>query len=169
MKQHQAVVLVPVILAGTLLFGSGCSSPDVQRAKHLVEVDALPGAGNRGYVEFYTLSTNFPVPIFLVDDQQRPILLAGVGLKAGEKYSYPRHQSLVAEKLRVAMPAGTHQFIIGRDGRRLNVSVLEGKVTPVELDYKVLDRASTELVYRLNSRVFSPGSLPEEQGGGPSR
>ncbi len=160
---------MPALLAGTVLVNTGCRCPDVRRSTHLVQVDALPGQAGPGYVEFYTLSSNFPFPIFLLDDQQRPILLADVGLKQGEKYSYTRHPAQVGEKLRVALPPGTHLFMVERNGERLNVPVVEGKVTPVELQYVVDDRAINEVVYHMYTHVFPPGLLAEEQPAKPVR
>lgn len=134
---------------------STCSTAD-KRADRVASVDANPNASNKGYAEFYTLANNFPVPVFILDDRGKPIQVGSVGLHAGEFYSPERNGPMVAEKLRVALPEGTNVFMIEYGGPIVPVVITAGQVTPVEIDYALLDRVTQNLVYRADVRVFKP-------------
>jgi hypothetical protein len=85
-------------------------------------------------------------------------------LKKGEAYSFTRHQTTVAEKVRVAVAPGTHQFMIERDGQLVEVRVEADKVTPVEIDYVIYDRADNYVIYRVDYQTFEPMPLKAKSG-----
>jgi hypothetical protein len=137
MKAKSIIKQATLVALGVIVVGTvGCTTwrADVRRATDVAVVDASPNASNKGYAEFYTLSTNFPVPIFLLDDRGKAFHLASVGLPRGERFSTARNGRVAAEKLRVALPAGNHMFMIENNGQYLQVPITEGQVTPVEID-----------------------------------
>jgi hypothetical protein len=140
-----------------LLLVAGCTcGRDVRHAKPVAVVDNIPQDGQKGHVEFVSTHHNAPFPIFLIDDPARPVLLGAIGLHHGDKYSYSRHGTEMGEKLRVALPPGDHTFAIEQAGEALKVPVVDGQVTPVEIDYVLLDGGDTFAVYQVGNRVFSP-------------
>jgi hypothetical protein len=142
-----------------LLLAAGCTcGRDVRHAKPVAVVDNIPQDGQKGYVEFVSTHHNAPFPIFLIDDPARPELLGAIGLNHDDKYSYSRHDTEMAEKLRVALPPGDHIFTIEREGEALKVPVVDGQVTPVEIDYVLLDSGDVFAVYRIGNRVLSPAA-----------
>ena len=148
------------------LFGSsallslllGCAAPylEPRTARPRETVDTAPNATAKGYVEFSSISRNpVVIPIYLLDGN-RPRLLAGTGLSKGESYSYRRHPTTVAEKVRMALPPGSHKFMIEWNGEIIQVPVEADKVTPVQIDYTVVSRANDTGVYRLDYQMFEP-------------
>jgi len=131
----------------------------VKKSGNRETVDSVPGQSAKGYVEFVSISKDAVVPIYLLDEQRQPHLLAATGLKEGSRYSFRRHPTRVAERVRIALPPGKHQFMIERDGPILQVPVEQGKVTPVDLDYVVLYRGDRFITYRLNYQMFEPGPM----------
>ena len=145
----------------SLLAGLGCATQQVKTALRLETVDTIPAETAKGYVEFSALSKEAVVPIFLLDEQ-RPHLLAGTGLKKGDHYSFTRHPTIVAERVRIALPPGLHTFMIERDGPILRLPVETGKVTPVELNYVPIYNGDTFVAYRLTTQAFEPESFKEK-------
>ncbi len=151
----------------SLLITLGCASrSQVKTALRLETIDTIPAEPAKGYVEFSSVSREAVVPIFLLDEQRRPRLLAATGLNKGAHYSFTSHPTIVAEKVRIALPAGVHTFMIERDGPILRVSVETGKVTPVELSYVALYNGATFVTYRVTSQAFQPAPFKESPGKG---
>jgi hypothetical protein len=144
-----------------LLIISGCACHDVRRSQRLVTVDVNPGQANKGYAEFYSVSADYPFPVYLVDAQGKELLLANMGLKHGERYCYGWHGAQVGERVRVAVPAGTHTFLVD-NGPAVHVPVLADKLTPVEVDYTLLDEVTRYIVYRADVRPAAPGPFVQE-------
>ena len=141
----------------------GCfSTRQIKTAKELETVDTAPGQSTKGYVEFTALSKNAVVPILLFDNHRSPHLLAATGLRKGERYSFSRHQTTVAETVRVSLPPGSHTFMIERDGEIVRVPVEAGKVTPVQIDYVPIHTGSTLVVYRVKAQVGGPVPFEEK-------
>ncbi len=154
------VVTLFGIGAATLIFATGCSTcRDVRGTRDLVQVDAIPGAADKGYVEFFSPNERFPVPIYYVDNRGQAIPLGSVGLKQGDHYCFERN-GYVGERLRVAVPAGNHTFMIERQGKIIQVPVQSGQLTPVEVNYRVVDTAMQFVAYRLDTHILAPGAVP---------
>src|SRR2546430_6561507 len=123
-----------VLSSALLLTSSGGVAKDVRSARRLEVIDSAPANQAKGYVEFHARSGKGVIPIYIFDEPKRPVWLAATGLREGDHYSAQRHPTTVAERLRVAMPAGPHTFMIQRDGELLRVPVQENKTTLVEID-----------------------------------
>lgn len=138
-------------------FTAGCDTTlQVRTTQPLGTLDAAPDYPNKGYVEFMTTAKTLPFPIFQLDDRLQPFVLAGVGLKEGDLYSYRRYQMPVVENLRVAEPPGTNLFVIETHGQTLEVPVEAGLITPVEINYVLVEAGNTFKVYQLDYRIFAP-------------
>ena len=158
-------VLVLAATAGSVMFlVTGCySTRHVGGVKDLGIVETAGNDSNKGYVEFISVCKDAPIPIYQVDKNGNSYLLAGVGLDSDSVYSLDRHDMTVVENLRVSEPPGTHTFIVERNGDRLMVPVKEGKITPVEINYTLLESGDTFRTYRANHRVFEPVPFQEER------
>jgi hypothetical protein len=150
-----ALAIIPLMIA------TGCSSLDIRHAETVATADVADKGAPKGYVEFYSTAHDAPVPILLDDDPENARPLGAIGLKRGDKYSHSRYGIIMGEKLRVALPPGDHMFRIEGDGESIKVPVVEGQVTPVEIDYMLVERGDTFVVYRLNHRVLGPTALKE--------
>jgi hypothetical protein len=153
--KNKLLNLLAFVGVGTMILLTGCGTTrDVRHAQDTAIVDSSPSATSKGHVEFYTLKHNYPVPIYLVDQRGKALLLGSVGVKAGDRYSVERNGEVVAQKLRVAIPPGTYTFMVENHGQRIEVPVTAGQLTPVEVDYAAFDTATRYVVYRLDTRVF---------------
>jgi hypothetical protein len=151
-----ALAIIPLVLA------AGCTcGRDVRQAQQVATVDAAPQEAQKGYVEFYSTAHNAPIPIFLETDPAKPQSLAAIGVNHDDKYSHARHGMIMGEKLRVALPPGDHMFRVGHDGEAVKVPVVDGQVTPVEIDYTLLEEGDTFVVYHFKHHVFSPAPTKE--------
>jgi hypothetical protein len=159
MKKHYLATFTASL--GALLLLGGCASQDVRNAKQMVTVDINPGQASKGYVEFYPASTGAIYPIYFVDAQGRQMLLANMGVKAGDNYSYDVHGAPAGERVRVAVPAGTHVFKID-NGPYIHVPVLADKLTPVEVQYDNLDHVLNYVIYRADARPSAPGPFVQQ-------
>jgi hypothetical protein len=150
-----AVAAVAVTLAG-------CYGPrNVGGVRSLGIVETAPVESDKGYVEFISVSRDVPVPVYQVDDKGNAYLLASVGLRPGDVYHRDRYGHVV-QNLRVSEPPGEQTFAIERNGERIEVPVKEGKITPVEVDYTLLQDGDAFRTYRVNYRVFEP--VPYQEG-----
>ena len=157
-------VLVVAATACSVMVITGCySSRHMGGVKSLGVVETAGNDSNKGYVEFISVNKDTPIPIYQVDKGGNTYLLAGVGLGADDKYSLRRYDMAVVESLRVSEPAGTHTFVIDNNGERIQVPVREGKITPVEINYTLLDQGDTFRTYRASHRVFEPVPYQEER------
>jgi hypothetical protein len=154
-----AVGLVSVLAAGCH------STREVRNVHTLGVVDALPGVDNPGYVEFMSVSKDVPIPIYQLDSENRAYPLAAIGLDSGDRYDANRTRLEVLERLRVAEPSGTQTFMVENDGQRFQVPVEPGKITPVEIDYKLVERGDVFRTYRVDYRVFDPVPYQKEKLG----
>jgi hypothetical protein len=159
-------VLVLAATACSVVLITGCSSSrHVGGVKSLGIVETAGNDSNKGYVEFISVNKETPIPIYQMDKTGNSYLLGGVGLGADDRYSLRRHDMTVVENLRVSEPSGTHTFVIDRSGERIQVPVREGKITPVEINYTLLEEGDTFRTYRANHRVFEPVPFQEERLG----
>jgi hypothetical protein len=158
-------VLVLAAMAGLVaLFATGCfSSRHVGGVQSLGIVETAGNDSDKGYVEFISVCKDTPIAVYQVDKNGNNYLLGGVGLSRGDIYSIRRHDMTVVENLRVSEPPGTHTFVVERDGERIQVPVKEGKITPVEVNYTLLDAGDTFRTYRTSTRVFEPVPFQEEE------
>src|SRR5436190_276858 len=108
--------IIRTLACTSLIAATGCAHQQVKTARGLEIVDTIPDQSGKGYVEFTSLSKEAVVPIYLLDEQRRPHLLAGTGIRQGDHYSFRTYQTLVGEKVRVAVPPGTHSFMIEGNG-----------------------------------------------------
>jgi hypothetical protein len=163
----ELIPYLALLLGAVVWVSAGCATHrNVSTARELGIIDTLPEASAKGYVEFYTLSANGPVPIYLVDEQKNSHLLAAAGVRAGDKY-YQREGMRASERLRIAAPAGTHRFALQKDGPVIEVPVKEDQITRVELDYRPLERAEHYEVYNLDYAVHDPVKMVEAVGSAP--
>jgi len=156
MKNFSRITLI--FGSALILASSGCAITEVHNvrsAQHLAKVDPMPNGAAKGYVEFYARSGKGVIPIYLIDDPHVRLRLAATGLHAGDDYSSIRHPMVVAEKLQVTLPAGTHTFMVQKDGQIIRVPVEEGKTTTVEIDYELVDQAPMVEVYKVNAKVLA--------------
>jgi len=156
MKNFSGIILT--FGSAVILASVGCAiteAHDVRNAQRLLKVDPMPNGAAKGYVEFHARSGKGVIPIYLVDDPQLRLRLAATGLQAGDEYSTIRHPMAVAEKLQVTLPAGTHTFMVQKDGQIIRVPVEEGKTTTVEIDYELVHQAPTVEVYKVNAKVLA--------------
>ena len=162
-------ILAAAAVAITLTL-TGCYGPrNVGGVSSLGMVQTAPVESDKGYVEFMSVSKDAPIPIYQVDEQGNEYLLASVGLEAGDAYYRERHGPVV-ENLRVGEPVGQHTFVIERNGERVQVPIQEGKITPVEIDYTLLNDGDLFRTYRVNYRIFEPVPYQEERlGSTPNR
>ena len=152
-------VLVLAATACSVMLITGCSSSrHVGGVKSLGIVETAGNDSNKGYVEFISVNKDTAIPIYQVDKSGNSYLLAGVGLEANDNMT-------VVESLRVSEPPGTHTFVIERSGERIQVPVREGKITPVEVNYTLLEKGDSFRTYRTNTRVFEPVPFQEERLG----
>ena len=159
-------VLVVAATACSVMLITGCSSSrHVGGVKSLGIVETAGNDSNKGYVEFISVNKETPIPIYQMDKTGNSYLLGGVGLGADDRYSLRRHDMTVVENLRVSEPSGTHTFVIDRSGERIQVPVREGKITPVEINYTLLEEGDTFRTYRASHRVFEPVPFQEERLG----
>jgi len=166
-RDNMKKVLVLAATAGSVMFlVTGCfSSRHVGGVKDLGIVETAGNDSNKGYVEFISVCKDAPIPVYQLDKNGNRYLLAGVGLESDAAYSLKRHDMTVVENLRVSEPPGTHTFMIERNGDRIQVPVQEGKITPVEIDYTLLESGDTFRTYRANHRVLEPVAFQEERLG----
>lgn len=142
---------------------TGCHSPkNVGGVKSLGIVQTAPVESDKGYVEFMSVCRDVPIPVYQVDKQGNSYRLASFGLNAGDAYHKDRHGTTV-QNLRVSEPAGEHTFLVENNGERIQVPVKEGKITPVEVNYTLLDDADLFRTYRVSYRVFEPVPYQEER------
>jgi hypothetical protein len=158
-------------MAGTMtVLVTGCySTRDVGGVKSLGIVETAGNDSNKGYVEFISVGKETPIPIYQLDKNGSSYLLGGVGLGTDDRYWIDRHNMTVVENLRVSEPPGTHTFVIERSGERIQVPVREGRITPVEINYTLLEAGDTFRTYRANHRVFEPVPFQEECLAGEAR
>lgn len=160
MKYNPIVAVAAVVVS---LAVAGCHSPrNVGGVKTLGVVQTTPVESDKGYVEFISVSKDAPIPIYQIDKQGNEYLLASVGLKAGDAYRKDRYGTTV-QNLRVSEPAGQQTFVIDRNGERIEVPVKEGKITPVEINYRVVDQGDTFRTYRMSHRVFEPMPYQDQE------
>ena len=157
------VLVVAATACSVMFFVTGCSSTrHVGGVKSLGVVETAGNDSNKGYVEFISVGKDTAIPVYQLDKSGQSYPLAGVGLEEGDRYV--RHQNMpVVENLRVSEPPGTHTFVIERGGERIRVPVQEGKITPVEINYTLLDDGDSFRTYRTSSRVFQPVPYQEER------
>jgi hypothetical protein len=146
---------------------AGCGTCPVKKSGCCANVDVAAAGTGRGYVEFSSRENNAPVPVYIKDDKQRLQLLGVIGVKAGDRYRpAPDEQNVpICETLRVAASPGVQTFMIQRDGEVKAVSVVEEKVTPVQVDYTVIDHGALNEVYRVNAYVLEPVPSSESRQG----
>jgi len=158
------VLVVAATACSVMFFVTGChSTRHAGGVKSLGIVETAGNDSNKGYVEFISVNKDTPVPIYQLDKSGSSYLLGGVGLEANDSYS--RHDMTVVENLRVSEPPGTYTFVIERSGERIQVPVREGKITPVEINYTLLDNGDTFRTYRVGHRVFEPVPFQDERLG----
>jgi hypothetical protein len=161
----KVLVLAATACSVTLLV-TGCStSRNVGGVKSLGIVETAGNDSNKGYVEFISVSKDTLVPVYQLDRNGNTFLLGGVGLDEKDRYSLRRHEMAVVENLRVSEPSGTHMFAVERGGERVRVPVEQGRITPVEINYTLLDEGDTYRTYRTSYRVFNPVPFQEERLG----
>jgi len=147
-----------------VLATAGCATQQVRTARALETIDTAPAQTDKGYVDFFSVSKDtLVVPVFLMDEHHQPQLLAATGLRQGDRYCFRTHGTTAAETLRVAVPAGRHEFMVEKDGQILQVPVEAGKVTAVQIDYGLIWRATTVRVYNPSFRLFQPVALKDER------
>lgn len=135
---------------------TGCYGPkNVGGVPSLGIVQTAPVESDKGYVEFISVSKDAPIPIYQLDEQGNEYLLASVGLKAGDTYRTKRYGTIV-QNLRVSEPTGDQTFMVEDNGDRIEVPVKEGMITPVEINYDVVQDADLFRTYRMSYRVFEP-------------
>jgi hypothetical protein len=135
---------------------AGCGTTGtVKKATRSATVNLAATEDSRGYVEFFTRETNAAVPVYRRDDKQRLQLVGVIGLKAGRRYrtTTAERDAPVAESLRVAVSPGDQTFMIQRNGKTVSVPVTENKVTPVEVDYVILEHGQLVDIYRVSADV----------------
>jgi hypothetical protein len=152
-----AISLIPVLIAVT-----GCDTRQVHTAKAYGMVDRAPQTSDKGYVEFFTHTSDAPVPIFQVDAKDHPHVVGGVGLRPGDRYSKVRYEGDITSRLRVAVPPGNSTFMFERDGQRVKIPVVAGQVTPVEIYYARLQNGDLFDFYTIDANVMSPRPAGEE-------
>ena len=146
-----------------LLCMAGSGHAGTVKAEPSCTVDVGSGEGSKGYVEFSAKVPKSPFRVFKLDDEQKPHLLAVIGVKTGKRYRMlPDEKGApVAETLRVVAAPGSSKFMIERGGRQLTVTVAEGKVTPVVVNYELLDTVCEYDVCRIETEVLEP--VPESE------
>ena len=149
---------------------TGCYGPrNVGGVSSLGVVETAPVESDKGYVEFISVSRDVPVPVYQVDEKGNAYLLASVGLRPGDTYYRdPATRGHVVQNLRVSEPPGEHTFAVERNGERIEVPVKEGKITPVEVDYTLLQEGDAFRTYRVNYRVFEPVPYQESRLSSPA-
>jgi len=145
-----------------VVLATGCAH-DVRKATARRKINVGSGEGSTGYAEFYSAGDKAVIPIYQLDSQGSPHLVSAVGLAPGDRYDFDRSQSVVAQRLTVAAPAGTQQFLIDGEGPLVKVPVAEGKVTPVPIHYNLLERGHAFVLYSADYSVLPP---VEETSGG---
>jgi len=159
----------PILLASAagvallLCIPSRGHAATIKRAEASCTVDVGAGDGRKGYVEFSAKEPKSPFRVFKLDEEQKPHLLAVIGLKAGKRYRMlPDEKGApVAETLRVATAPGSSKFMIERGGRYLTVTVAEDKVTSVVVNYELMDQVCDYDICRIETEVLDP--VPESE------
>ena len=161
------VLVLAATACSVMTLVTGChSTRHVGGVKSLGIVETAGNDSNKGYVEFISVSKDTPIPIYQLDKAGSSYLLGGVGLEANDRYSLNRYENMaIVENLRVSEPPGTHTFVVERSGERIQVPVREGKITPVEINYTLVDEGDSFRTYRANHRVFEPVPFQEERLG----
>ena len=160
MRKNPILAAVAVTITAAL---TGChSTENVGGVKSLGLVQTAPVESDKGYVEFMSVSRDVPIPIYQVDESGNEYRLASIGLKAGDTYNKDRNGTTV-QNLRVSEPAGEHTFVVEDNGQRITVPVKEGKITPVEVNYTLLDDADLFRTYRVSYRVFEPVAYQDQR------
>jgi hypothetical protein len=158
------VLVLAATACSVMFFITGCySTRHVGGVESLGIVETAGNDSNKGYVEFISVCKDTPIPVYQTDKNGESYLLGGVGLEAKDSYSLSRHDMTVVENLRVSEPPGTHTFVIERNGECIRVPVKEGKITPVEINYTLLNEGDTFRTYRTSHRVFEPVPFQEER------
>ena len=158
--------VVAATACSVMLFVTGCySTRHVGGVKSLGIVETAGNDSNKGYVEFISVCKDAPIAVYQLDKGGNSYLLGGIGLDEKDTYSLSRHDMTVVENLRVSEPAGTHTFVVGRNGERIQVPVKDGKITPVEINYTLLDEGDTFRTFRASHRVFEPVPFQDERLG----
>jgi hypothetical protein len=153
------VLVLAATACSVMFFVTGChSTRHAGGVKSLGIVETAGNDSNKGYVEFISVNKDTAIPIYQVDKSGNSYLLAGVGLEANDNMT-------VVESLRVSEPPGTHTFVIERSGERIQVPVREGKITPVEVNYTLLEKGDSFRTYRTSTRVFEPVPYQEDRLG----
>ena len=134
-----------------------------QKAEASCTVSVGAGDEHNGYIEFSAKQPKTAFRVFKLDEEQKPQLLAVIGVKSGKKYRMlPDEKGApVAETLRVVTSPGSSKFMIERGGRQLTVTVAEGKVTPVVVNYELLDTVCEYDVCRIEAEVLE--AVPESE------
>jgi hypothetical protein len=131
------------------------------------------GAGDEhnGYVEFSAKQPNAAFRVYKLDAEQQPHLLAVIGVKTGKKYRLLPNETgaPVAERLRVVTVPGSSKFMIERGGRYLTLTVAEDKVTPVIVDYELLEQCGDYDVCRIETEVSEPVPTSEQKPQAPEK
>jgi len=166
-ENMKKVLVLAATACSVMSFVTGChSTRHVGGVKSLGIVETAGNDSNKGYVEFISVNKDNPIPIYQLDKSGNSYLLGGVGLEANDHYSLARNDNMtVVENLRVSEPSGTHTFVIERSGERIQVPVREGKITPVEINYTLLDQGDSYRTYRTSTRVFEPVQYQEDRLG----
>jgi hypothetical protein len=154
-----------IMLAGSaILVATGCQDTRQVRSSGSFRTVDIAHGQDKGYVEFFCRSNNVAVPIYSGDVKDRAVIVGAVGLEPGDHYSRVRYETEVTSRLRVAVAPGKHTFLVERDGQRIEVPVQAGRVTPVAIDYVLLERADNFDVYRVNAEVgasMAPSDAPK--------
>jgi hypothetical protein len=134
-----------------------------QKAEASCTVSVGAGDEHNGYIEFSAKQLKAAFRVFKLDEEQKPHLLAVIGVKSGKKYRFlPDEKGApVAERLRVVTSPGSSKFMIERGGRYLTVTVAEAKVTSVVVDYELLEQVCDFDVCRIETEVRDP--VPESE------
>jgi len=142
---------------------TGCAH-DVRtaNASHMVRLG--PSEGPTGSVEFSAPNAYAVVPIYHLDAKGIPHLISAVGLQPGDHYDFDRSGAVAAQRVTVATPPGTQQFRIEDEGPAVQVPVVEGKVTPVTIQYNLLAQGPQFVVYSADVHVQPPMNEPARNG-----
>jgi len=150
---------VKLFLSGAaIVVLAGCAR-DIRQATARKSVDISGGQTPSGQVDFYSDRNDAVVPIYAVHKSGDVSLLSGIGINPGDDYDFGRYGSTVAKRLTVTAPVGTQDFLIDREGPLVKVPVSEGKVTPVETHYQVIERGDVFVTYTADARVL-PATEP---------
>ena len=151
---------VKVFLSGAALslLVAGCAH-DIRHASARRSVDLSGGQSPSGVVEFYSDRNDSVVPIYSIDKNGGVRKVHAVGLDAGGAYDFNRYETEVSKRLIVSTSTGTQQFLIDGEGPLVRVPVSEGKATPVEIHYKLVDSGDVFVTYNADANVL-PATEP---------